>query len=65
MRAEAAKEMEKAIESCRLRVSKEEEALASVAADKAEEAKAQITDVKEMIEDMENRVSQSSHHFHV
>ncbi|KAF4540887.1 Tetratricopeptide repeat domain protein [Lasiodiplodia theobromae] len=58
MRAEAAKEMEKAIESCRLRVSKEEEALASVAADKAEEAKAQITDVKEMIEDMENRLTE-------
>ncbi|KAK0660360.1 hypothetical protein DIS24_g3326 [Lasiodiplodia hormozganensis] len=58
MRAEAAKEMEKAIESCRLRVSKEEEAFASVAADKAEEAKAQITDVKEMIEDMENRLTE-------
>ncbi|KAL0255044.1 hypothetical protein SLS55_009571 [Diplodia seriata] len=58
MREEAAKEMEVAIESCRLRVSKEEEALPSIAADKAEEAKAQITDVKEMIEDMENRLTE-------
>ncbi|OJD37185.1 histone h1-binding protein [Diplodia corticola] len=58
MREEAAKEMEIAIESCRLRVSNEEEALSSVAADKAEDAKAQITDVKEMIEDMENRLTE-------
>lgn len=57
MRAEAATEMEKAIESCRLRVNKEEAALSSLAADKVEDAKKQVVDVKEMIEDMEQRVS--------
>ncbi|GME41421.1 histone h1-binding protein [Neofusicoccum parvum] len=57
MREEAAKEMEKAIESCRLRVSKEESDLSTLPADKVEDAKAQITDVKEMIEDMEARLT--------
>ncbi|KAH7058835.1 hypothetical protein B0J12DRAFT_651699 [Macrophomina phaseolina] len=57
MRAEAAKEMEKAIESCRLRVSKEEAALSSVAPEKVEDAKKQIEEVKEMVEDMEQRLT--------
>ncbi|KAK7719193.1 hypothetical protein SLS57_005928 [Botryosphaeria dothidea] len=57
MRAEAATEMEKAIESCRLRVNKEEAALSSLAADKVEDAKKQVVDVKEMIEDMEQRLT--------
>lgn len=56
MRKEAAAEMEKAIESCRLRVSKEEESLASLDATKAEEKKKSIADVKEMITDMKNRL---------
>ncbi|TKA26968.1 hypothetical protein B0A50_05159 [Salinomyces thailandicus] len=56
MRAEAAAEMEKAIASCRLRISKEEESLASLEAAKAEERRKTIQDVKEMVADMEQRL---------
>ncbi|KAK3623200.1 hypothetical protein LTR22_024499 [Elasticomyces elasticus] len=60
MRGEAAGEMEKAIASCLLRVSKEEEALAQPDAGYAgvqvTERKNGIKDVKEMITDMQQRL---------
>lgn len=62
LRKEAASHMESAIESCRLRVKKEESTLASLAQDKIEAKKREINDVKEMISDMEQRVSLSQCH---
>ncbi|KAF2457472.1 hypothetical protein BDY21DRAFT_285475 [Lineolata rhizophorae] len=56
MRGEAAKEMEAAIESCRLRVKKEESFLEGLEEAKRTEKEASIKDVKEMIEDMQNRL---------
>lgn len=57
MRAEAANEMEKALASCALRVAKEEGSLAGItdAAKKAEQQRS-ITDVKEMMAEMELRL---------
>lgn len=57
MRAEAAREMEKAIQSCNLRVSKEEAALATLTdtAKKTEQHRS-ITEVKEMVADMQQRL---------
>jgi HAT1-interacting factor 1 len=57
MRKEAAVEMEAAIESCRLRITKEEEALKGLEAEAAEKKKMSIKEVKEIVEDMESRVS--------
>lgn len=56
MRKEAAVEMEAAIESCRLRVAKEEKELASLEAEKRADKEKKIKDVKEMTEEMEQRV---------
>lgn len=57
MRKEAAVEMEKAIASCNLRIQKETEALASLSADKQAEQAKSIADVKEMVGDMKNRLT--------
>ena len=57
MRKEAALEMEAAIESCRLRIAKEEESLKDLEAEAAEKKKMSIKEVKEIVEDMESRVS--------
>ncbi|KAI7082470.1 hypothetical protein KC356_g8333 [Hortaea werneckii] len=56
LRSEAAGEMEKAIASCRLRITKEEASLQDVDPAKAEERKKSIEDVKEMVTDMEQRL---------
>lgn len=57
MRKEAAAEMEKAIASCKLRISKEEAALSAVTDEaKIEDRSRSITDVKEMVADMEQRL---------
>ena len=60
-REEAAKEMEAAIQSCKLRVKHEEALLAAgseaEAEDEAKITRASIDDVKEMIADMKQRVS--------
>ncbi|KAI9812623.1 MAG: hypothetical protein M1827_004612 [Pycnora praestabilis] len=63
MREEAAKEMEAAIESCELRVRREEQALAAGVSSDGAATKGKITnksiqDVKEMIEDMEQRLKE-------
>ncbi|KAF2147563.1 uncharacterized protein K452DRAFT_8980 [Aplosporella prunicola CBS 121167] len=55
-RAEAVTHMESAIESCRARIAVEEEALAGLKGERAEEARRQIEDVRDMTEDMEGRV---------
>ena len=62
MREEAAKEMEAAIESCKLRISREEARLASGSASAAAAGEPKVTresidDVKDMVVDMEQRVS--------
>jgi len=57
LRKEAAKEMEAAIESCRLRITKEEEALKGLSSEAAKAKVKSIADVKEMVEDMVQRVS--------
>ena len=61
MRGEAAEQMEKAIQSCQLRVSREETELATLNTSDAEESKRnrlkrQVEEVKEMIADMEQRL---------
>ncbi|KZF20097.1 hypothetical protein L228DRAFT_270850 [Xylona heveae TC161] len=58
MREDAAKEMEAAIESCRLRVKKEEASLRSDDTSPAEKEKLKrgIADVKDMIQEMEQRL---------
>jgi HAT1-interacting factor 1 len=75
MREEAAKEMEAAIRSCKLRIEKEEKILASGSGNGNGEdttsgttgskkiTQASINDVKEMVADMEQRVSFFSFHF--
>ena len=67
MREEAASEMEAAIASCKLRIQKEEITLSAPApANRATETqkvtKADIEDVKEMVKEMEQRVSQEFCH---
>ena len=62
MREEAAKEMEAAIKSCKLRISREEARLASGAAYPSVQGEPKVTresidDVKDMVADMEQRVS--------
>jgi len=57
LRKEAATHLESAIESCRLRIKKENSSLATLAADKQEAKKKEIKDVKEMIEEMEQRLT--------
>lgn len=61
MREEAAKEMEAAITSCKLRIQKEEKNLANTSAetksDKPKVTQADIDNVKDMVSDMEQRVS--------
>jgi HAT1-interacting factor 1 len=58
MRDEAAVQMEKAIESCKLRISKEEAELAAITDQpKKDKATLQIEDVKEMVVDMEQRLA--------
>ena len=57
MRKESAGEMEKAIASCRLRISKEEEACTAEAdAAKADERRKAVAEVKDMVADMEQRL---------
>ncbi|KAF2101918.1 hypothetical protein NA57DRAFT_25192, partial [Rhizodiscina lignyota] len=56
MRKEAVVEMEAAIESCRLRVAKEEKELTDLKSEKRTDKEKKIKDVKEMIEDMEQRL---------
>jgi HAT1-interacting factor 1 len=56
MRAEAAAEMEKAIESCTLRMEKESATLSSLAPEKATELRKNLVDIKEMIADMKQRL---------
>ncbi|KAK6383194.1 hypothetical protein LTR65_010375 [Meristemomyces frigidus] len=56
LRQEAAEEMEKAIASCKVRISKEEAALPILDGAKAEEVKKSSADVKEMVADMEQRL---------
>ncbi|EAU34682.1 conserved hypothetical protein [Aspergillus terreus NIH2624] len=58
MRAEAAVQMEKAIESCRARMAQEEKQLAdeSLDEDKATAIKRKIANVKEIVADMEQRL---------
>ncbi|KAL4889727.1 hypothetical protein BDV59DRAFT_186064 [Aspergillus ambiguus] len=59
MRAEAAAQMEKAIESCRLRMVQEEKRLTdeSLEEDKATAIKRKIANVKEIVADMEQRLT--------
>ena len=57
MRKEAVTHMERAIESCKLRVTKEEESLASLSPEQRKEKEKSIKDVTEMVGDMEQRVS--------
>ncbi len=60
MRTEAAEELEKAINSTKLKLqNKEVELATSHAPEDNDETRKQITDVKEMIADMEQRVSLS------
>lgn len=59
MRKEAANEMESAIESCRLRIAKEEAALKTLDPEAAKAMEKTIADVKEIVEDMEQRVGHS------
>ena len=57
MRDEAAVQMEKAIESCKLRMSKEEKDLDSITEQgKKDKAMHEIEDVREMVADMEQRL---------
>ncbi|KAL1310917.1 hypothetical protein AAFC00_001143 [Neodothiora populina] len=56
MRAEAAKHMESAIESCKLRIEKEKQSLPSLAADQKKDKERSISDVTEMVGDMEQRL---------
>lgn len=57
MRDEAAVHMEKAIESCKLRISKEEKELDSITQPaKTDKAMHEIEDVREMVADMEQRL---------
>ena len=65
MREAAAKEMEAAIESCRLRLKEEEAKLQSTSShdnedSKSGEARSNIQEVKEIVRDMEQRVSSFS-----
>lgn len=57
MRGEAAVEMEKAIASCRARITQEENTAATLDADKKKALEASIADVKEMVGDMEQRLT--------
>ena len=61
MRAEAASEMEAAILSTRLRIRKEESALSSVGEEERLTTERKIVDVKEIVEEMEQRVSPESY----
>ncbi|KAL2357774.1 tetratricopeptide repeat protein [Cryomyces antarcticus] len=56
LRDEAIQQMEAAIKSCRLRISKEQGELASLAATEAERKQRSINDVTEMVEEMEQRL---------
>ena len=56
-RQEAAEEMEAAIASCKLRVTKEKAAIAELEGDQKNDKQKSIKDVEEMITDMEQRVS--------
>lgn len=64
MRKEAATQMERAIESCKVRMSQEEKKLETdkeMDEDKVTATKRKIANVKEIIADMEQRVSQPLH----
>jgi HAT1-interacting factor 1 len=56
MRSEAASEMEKAIESCTLRMEKESATLPSLTPEKAADLRKNLADIKEMIADMKQRL---------
>jgi len=56
LRQEAATEMEKAIASCKLRISREEASLTTTEATNVEERKKSVNDVREMVADMEQRL---------
>lgn len=57
MRSEAASEMEKAIASCKARIAVEEKALSTLDGDKKKEKEASVADVRDMVGDMEQRLS--------
>jgi HAT1-interacting factor 1 len=57
LKEESIAEMEAAIESCRLRIGKEEKELTSLEGDKAKAQVKSIEDVKSIVEEMEQRVS--------
>lgn len=57
LRKEAATHLESAIQSCRLRISKENTSLPSLSTDKQDAKKKEIKDVQEMIEEMEQRLT--------
>ncbi|THX79429.1 hypothetical protein D6D04_05180 [Aureobasidium pullulans] len=57
LRKEAATHLESAIQSCRLRISKENTSLPSLPTDKQDAKKKEIKDVQEMIEEMEQRLT--------
>ncbi|KAK5138067.1 hypothetical protein LTR08_005865 [Meristemomyces frigidus] len=56
LRNQAAEEMEKAIASCNLRITKEEASLPTIADDRAEQLKKSCADVRDMVADMEQRL---------
>ncbi|KAK7529114.1 hypothetical protein IWX49DRAFT_614903 [Phyllosticta citricarpa] len=58
MRAEAAAEMEKAIASCKLRITNTEAELPSAEPEKAADLRQRMLDVKEMVTDMEDRLAE-------
>ena len=58
MQAEAAKEMELAIASTRARLTKEEAGLAGLSEDKKAELETKIADVKDMVAEMETRLTE-------
>lgn len=57
LRKEAATHLESAIQSCRLRISKENTSLPTLPTDKQDAKKKEIKDVQEMIEEMEQRLT--------
>ncbi|KAK8151062.1 hypothetical protein IWX90DRAFT_134441 [Phyllosticta citrichinensis] len=58
MRADAAAEMEKAIASCNLRITKTEAELPNAAPEEAADLRQRVLDVKEMVKDMEDRLAE-------
>jgi HAT1-interacting factor 1 len=57
LKAESITEMEEAIDSCRLRLAKEEKEVGSLSGSEAKDLSKSIVEVKEIIQEMEQRVS--------